>query len=99
MGRNLESPFIPSDAGSRPGLPFFSNSFLCTRPFLGEPSAVSCTARTLANSEAVFSIEAGLQRSQANRAHFSVLRHRFSLRNAFEFSDRASRSSFLALVT
>src|SRR5262245_6378382 len=85
MGRNLESPFIPSDAGSRPGLPFFSNSFMCTRPFLGEPSAVSCTAKTLVNSEAVFSIEAALQRSQANRAHFNVLRHRFSLRTHSKF--------------
>src|SRR6266851_9199082 len=38
MGRNFESPFIPSAVGSRLGLPFFSNSFMCTRSFLGEPS-------------------------------------------------------------
>src|SRR5215468_2719941 len=41
MGRNLDNPFIPSDAGSRLGLPFLSNSFMSTRPFLGEPSSAS----------------------------------------------------------
>src|SRR5262245_30562552 len=41
MGRNLDNPFMPSDAGSRLGLPFLSNSFMSTRPFLGEPSSAS----------------------------------------------------------
>ena len=54
MGRNFESPFMPSEEASRPGLPFFSNSFMAIRPFLGdtpdaassrEPSARAHTSR------------------------------------------------------
>jgi hypothetical protein len=41
-------------------LPFFSNSFMATRPFLGEPSSVvRCAACTLVNSEGEFSIGGG----------------------------------------
>src|SRR5678816_4393233 len=44
MGRNLESPFIPSDAGSRLGFGFFSNSFMSARSFLSDSAGFASGA-------------------------------------------------------
>src|SRR4030095_11408666 len=44
MGRNLESPFIPSDAGSRLGFGFFSNSFMSARSFLSDSACFALGA-------------------------------------------------------
>src|SRR5713226_906976 len=43
MGRNFDSPFIPSDDGSRLG-GFFSNSFMFARSFLVGPAGASLRA-------------------------------------------------------
>src|SRR4029450_10464582 len=44
MGRNLDNPFIPSDAGSRLGFGFFSNSFMSARSFLGDSAGFASGA-------------------------------------------------------
>src|SRR5215470_1922463 len=43
MGRNFDSPFIPSEDGSRLGV-FFSNSFMFARSFLASPAGASLRA-------------------------------------------------------
>ena len=70
MGRNFESPFIPSEEASRPGLPFFSNSFMAIRPFLGDtPDAASSLEPSRPGSylaKGIFSIGAHVAASQGN---------------------------------
>src|SRR4030095_12591949 len=44
MGRNLESPFMPSEEGSRLGFGFFSNSFMSARSFLGDSAGFASGA-------------------------------------------------------
>src|ERR1041384_5589343 len=75
MGRNFESPFIPSDEGSRLGLPFLSNSFMFAHSFPGEPSGTSPCAPCRATPKPPkgdLSIGARFAASQANWLHFAL---------------------------
>src|SRR6188474_406894 len=86
MGRNFESPFIPSDAGSRLGLPFLSNSFMFAHSFPGEPSGTSARVSRRAPPKPPkgdLSIGARFAVSQANWPLFALASARFH----FTFSD------------
>ena len=77
MGKNFDSPFIPSEVDSRFGVPFFSNSFMSTRPFLGEPSGALLSgsgSRSAQEAEGDLSIEARFEPSQVNWLHIALMR-------------------------